>query len=572
MKRKYHLIFLIVCFGLFACDSNLDLQENPNEVTPDIANVNDLYNNIQLEFGSAFLNAEFAAGQMSRMYHMGSFTYESAVSPATLNGLWFDAYSDLFPDMVILNKLAEEKGLDIHAGSAKIMKAYVLMAMVDNIGDVPLFEIGQGTDIISPKTTPAAEIYENVEELLTEAIELLEGTKAARPTVDNFYDGDAAKWTTLAKTLKLRAAVTTRLINPTAAMNTINTLLAEGDLIDSQAEDFAVQLSSNRSNPDSRHWMYRSHYETGDGQYLSNYYMWMLRADKTDIDGYPIRDPRLRYYFYRKVDDSNEQDPTTYSCHFSVLPTDFDGRPAHFDEVDERLPYCTAFPDGYIGRDHGNGTGSPPDGNIRTSFGLYPAGGQFDEFSFEDTRKSGTTGGKGAGIYPVLLSSFVDFLRAEAALTVGTNDDARQLLESGIRKSMAKVRSFEALVEDRLSTISYLRHDNITYGELYAMRDEDIDEYVEFVLEKYDAGNPDEKLDVLMKEYYIALWGNGLEAYNMYRRTGKPANMAPTLEPAGGNFVRSFFLPAVHVNRNANSTQKELTDLVFWDDGSAEVY
>ena len=48
--------------------------------------------------------------------------------------------------------------------------------------------------------------------------------------------------------------------------------------------------------------------------------------------------------------------------------------------------------------------------------------------------------------------------------------------------------------------------------------------------------------------------------------------MVPTLEPAGGDFVRSFFLPAVHVNRNGNATQKELTDLVFWDDGSAKVY
>jgi len=232
MKKKYHLIFLMACLGLFACDTNLDLQENPNAVTPNKASVNDLYNNIQLEFGSAFLNAEFAAGQMARMYHMGSFTYESAVSPATLNGLWFDAYSDLFPDIETLNKLAEEKGLDIHAGSAKIMKAYVLMTMVDNMGDIPLFEIGQGTDVISPKSTPAAEVYKNVDELLTEAIGLLEGTNAARPAIDNFYEGDPAKWITLAKTLKLRAAVTTRLIDPAAATTTINAILAEGDLID----------------------------------------------------------------------------------------------------------------------------------------------------------------------------------------------------------------------------------------------------------------------------------------------------------------------------------------------------
>ena len=103
MKKNYHLILLIVGLSFVACDTNLDLQENPNAVTPDKTDINDLYNNIQLEFGSTYLNAEFAAGQMSRMYHMGSFTYESAVSPNTLNNLWFDAYADLFPDIAVLN-------------------------------------------------------------------------------------------------------------------------------------------------------------------------------------------------------------------------------------------------------------------------------------------------------------------------------------------------------------------------------------------------------------------------------------------------------------------------------------
>jgi hypothetical protein len=75
-----------------------------------------------------------------------------------------------------------------------------------------------------------------------------------------------------------------------------------------------------------------------------------------------------------------------------------------------------------------------------------------------------------------------------------------------------------------------------------------------------------------MKEYYIALWGNGIEAYNMYRRTGKPNNMAPALESTPGPFMSSFFYPADYVNRNKNATQKTITDRVFWDNGSVTVY
>ncbi len=88
----------------------------------------------------------------------------------------------------------------------------------------------------------------------------------------------------------------------------------------------------------------------------------------------------------------------------------------------------------------------------------------------------------------------------------------------------------------------------------------------------YDAATTDdERLDIIAKEYYIALWGNGIEAYNLYRRTGKPGNMAPPLEPSAGAFIRSFFLPNDHVNRNASTADnKSLTEQVFWDTNPAD--
>ena len=99
----------------------------------------------------------------------------------------------------------------------------------------------------------------------------------------------------------------------------------------------------------------------------------------------------------------------------------------------------------------------------------------------------------------------------------------------------------------------------------------DIKSYVDYVLGKYDAAaSVNTKLDIIVKEYYIALFGNGLEAYNLYRRTGKPANMAPALEQSPGPFIRSFFLPADHVNLNANTSQKVLTQQIFWDTNPAD--
>ncbi|MEZ4852054.1 MAG: SusD/RagB family nutrient-binding outer membrane lipoprotein [Bacteroidia bacterium] len=90
--------------------------------------------------------------------------------------------------------------------------------------------------------------------------------------------------------------------------------------------------------------------------------------------------------------------------------------------------------------------------------------------------------------------------------------------------------------------------------------------YITYVLDAYDAtADEGEKLDIITKEFYIAAWGNGLEAYNMIRRTGKPANLQPGIETSVGDFIRSAIYPAVHVNLNANVQQKSVTEQVFWD-------
>ncbi len=83
----------------------------------------------------------------------------------------------------------------------------------------------------------------------------------------------------------------------------------------------------------------------------------------------------------------------------------------------------------------------------------------------------------------------------------------------------------------------------------------------------YDAATTDdERLNVIIKEYWLALWGNGIEAYNNLRRTGMPKNLQPNLNPSPGPFLRSMFFPGNYVNRNNNVTQKTATNVkVFWD-------
>jgi hypothetical protein len=571
--NKFFLVALVL--SIAACGNDpleLDLLDNPNAVTPDRASLEDLYNGVQLNFGGFYQGMWFYTAGMSRMVAAtGAYDYQSAYSPQSFNGTWNNAYAGLLPDVDALVELAESRGLDLHAGSAKVLKAYTIVALVDIFGNVPNSQALQGTDVISPTADNGADVYAAAEALLDEAIAQMSGGNTAAPAADLFYGGNAANWIKAAKSLKLKMAVSTRLVDGSGT-GKVNALVSEGDIIDDVSEDWQANTGSQRSNPDSRHPFYPNHYESGDGDYMSNYYMYMLRADKKDEAGNAIIDPRIRYYFYRQVNDAVNRDVNEYSCHFSNTP-DQSQKPSHYESLsgDPNLPYCVASEDGYFGRDHLNNEGIPPDGPVRTVYGLYPGGGQFDDESFGTAQQQGTTGAMGLGIFPLLMSSYVDFYRAEAALTMGTNDDPRAMLQQGIEHSMEKVKSFGSRVASTLAAQIDVRGELFTVEELYAINDDRVQEYVDHVLGKYDAAaSDDERLDIIIREFYIAAWGNGLEAYNMYRRTGKPGNMAPSLEPNPGPFIRSFFLPSDHVELNQNANQKNLTDQVFWDNNPAD--
>jgi hypothetical protein len=158
-----------------------------------------------------------------------------------------------------------------------------------------------------------------------------------------------------------------------------------------------------------------------------------------------------------------------------------------------------------------------------------------------------------------MLSAFVDFMLAEAALTLGTTGDAKQLLISGITKHINFVRTWSLTTQEAAKITAYIPD---------AAHADNRTRYVNKVSEDYDAAaSQTDKMRVIAREYWIALYGNGLEAYNLYRRTGQPDGMQPGQIPNFGNFPRTFLYPANTVERNKNAPQKPngLKTKVFWD-------
>jgi len=77
---------------------------------------------------------------------------------------------------------------------------------------------------------------------------------------------------------------------------------------------------------------------------------------------------------------------------------------------------------------------------------------------------------------------------------------------------------------------------------------------------------------MIIKEYYLAAWGNGIEPYNSYRRTGYPSNFQPTFEEDPGPFYYTAFYSDYSVNNNPNTPNSVRTRRVFWDKANLQLH
>jgi hypothetical protein len=140
------------------------------------------------------------------------------------------------------------------------------------------------------------------------------------------------------------------------------------------------------------------------------------------------------------------------------------------------------------------------------------------------------------------------FLLAESALVLDTNGDSRTLLEEAIRASIDKVMNFGGVTSPLAPTSS------------------DVDNYVDEVMTSYDnTGTDEERLNIIITEFYIAGFGNSIEAYNAYRRTGYPSDLQIPIENDNPTFPRSYLYSRDAIQLNSSFSQKQVTDKIFWD-------
>lgn len=538
MKKifKYTAIALIAGLTVNSCETvDLDLTADPNALTPSQANPDFFLNAAQESFTRAVETLGEIGAEVTRIENMTTRDYQNAYDPAGFDLIWDRSYAQTLQNLREMNVLAEEADLNYHIGMGQVMEAYIITELVDYFGPVPYSEAISAPEILTPNVDSGADIYADVLVLLDDAIANFNADSAALPQNDFFYDGNAAQWIRAANTLKLRLYKNT---GDTAAFNAI---ISSGNFIQEVADDFQFRWGTNQVQPDVRHPDYANNYEvSGVGtDYQSIWLMELMRTSE---------DPRLRYYFYRQSPTvpgapGIAPDEENLACSLTAAPPQY---------IAGGFAYCS-LPDGFWGRNHGNDEGIPPDGFLRTAPGVYPIGGEFDDSTFDAI--SLTSGGGGAGVTPLLLASTVDFWRAELLMASNT-DAAKAFILSGVEKSIAKVQSFGPLDSGADLSVAPTAGDNNTF--------------VLNLSAAYDEAEDEDRWNILAEQFFIALKGNGHDAYNFYRRTGFPNDLEPNLEPDPGAFIRSFFYPANSANNNNFVEQKTtVTEQVFWDTNPA---
>jgi hypothetical protein len=543
MKNYFKVLGVVAIAGALSFQScettELDLRTNPNALSADQASPDFLLNQIQLSFGSG-VNAMGSYGaELTRIEYMFGKNYVNVYQPSTFSGVWSSKYAGILEDIKAMDVLASANGLTYHSGIGKFIKAYVLVTLVDHFGDVPYSQANLGGENFNPGVDSGADIYAAAHALLDSAIADFNANGPA-PQNDFFYDGDASAWVKAANTLKLKMYATTR-VHDGGIDSGFASIIASGNYISSVEDDMQFTWGTNEVQPDTRHPAYRSDYTvSGGGNYRSISFMSYMDNNM---------DPRTRYYFYRQNEFTPGQDGTDPAL--ETLQCSLQTPPAHYDGY----PFC-GLPNGYWGRDHGNDEGIPPDGFLRTLVGVYPAGGAFDDSRFEPLGLG--EGAGGFGITPVLLSSSVHFWEAEVALASGDAVGAKTHMLAGLADSVEKVMTFGA---------------NDTTGDITeAPTAEEVAAHATAIEEAFDADSTG-GWNVMAQEFFVSLYGNGIDAYNFYRRTGYPNNLQPNLEPDPGSYIRSLWYPSNFVNTNSSVNQKpDVTQTVFWDNGSTSLY
>ena len=549
MKRIYRYIMILLPLVTMGCSDYFDINRDPSRPTDvDIAL---LMPTVQLK-GTASLAQNEGLSQLLATYTHQVSTRESANkynadgNDYVINTAWRVFYNDCLQNLTTIIKKAEEDKDDVNLGIAKIMKAYYYSQWVDVFGDIPFSQANSfDKGITQAKFDKDSEIYDELFTLLNDGIALLDETDNSTLSYDLIYKGDQSKWIKAANTIKLKLYNQIRLTKDVSAE--INALLSADKLISKTDESFMFKYGTSKS-PDERNPAYLEYEATQKTNNISPWFFEIMKGINPVFA--KIEDPRIPYYFYNQV---SEKEATS---------------------VENEYRYG-GFISIYFGSD-GPRVALSKDKDY-TMYGIYLCGGCYDDGSAKVV-----TGASGSGDAPYRYLTYADRLYIEA-----------ELINAGVITGNAADK-LKAAMEESFKMVDYVVTNSKSGKDVPELSGTDAAKtYINKILAVFNAGNKDKQLEVIMTQKWIQNYGNAVDQYTDYRRTGYPVMFDPknpahapngkVTPPAGGD--PNEILPAVpvscpknypvslpysnddlSVNSNAPAQKNDpSTAFVFWD-------
>ncbi len=519
--------------GLSSCtEALLDINDDPNVSTQLVLPNSLAFSQVSL-VSNLLADPNTNAGSFTRMWYITALrNYEQ--NQGTYSTSWTNIYSRPLANLQSIIDGAPEDQMG-YRGIARLLKAYTFSIMVDLFGDVPYFE-ALNPEVAFPDIDQGAVIYADILNEIDIALQEI-GSHTGPIQGDMIYNGNLANWRKMGNTLKLKMYAQTRKENRINSVQGFSQMI-NGDIIGQLNEDFQLKYGSQQSPNQNRHPLHVNHYNQATAYWMDNWTMANLLNDGTisatsglRVSYRTVVDPRLRYYIFRQV--PGDGGGAVVTCAGGGCPIGLIGN-------------------GFLGRDAGDPSAFSNEGALLATFGVYPIAGLVDT----DQPKTVTAAdGTGRGIFPMLTSFMVKFLHAEMALTSEVSGEPLILLQEGIRLSMQKVRAFGA--EEMPAIV----------GSPFEMQEGAIEAYIDNVTAAYtNAETPEERLNIIMTEYQLALWGNGIESYNNYRRTGFPDFTVTAPVMGSPPFPNRFIIPVseLETNPSLSNYTPDPFERVFW--------
>ncbi|MEX2531889.1 MAG: SusD/RagB family nutrient-binding outer membrane lipoprotein [Gemmatimonadota bacterium] len=218
-KMARYAMVGVVALGVAACDSYLDVNEDPNN--PQTVIMELTLPSIQVHFAHdvlgptwiRYVNMTGATGLGTEWMQQWSdnrdrHTYSQhqwyEVGPTVLNGYWNNSYAGIMNEAINMMRQAERNERWQHHGIAQLMLAWNLSLITDAFGPAPFSEAFDPA-VRDPAYDSQEQIYAEIFRMADEAIENFRSPDPTPPaTNDILFEGDMDAWVRLANSLKAR--------------------------------------------------------------------------------------------------------------------------------------------------------------------------------------------------------------------------------------------------------------------------------------------------------------------------------------------------------------------------------